>query len=325
MSACGLAPLPADGTAFERFAADVRAGLGGPGRKSLPPMHLYDALGSALFEAITRLPEYGVWRAERRVLERHANDIAACCQADTVIELGSGSATKTRLLLEASLRRHPVSYVAVDVSPSALEGTRATLRDLDGLAVTLVEADYLSGLERALQARGNAGRVLVLFLGSSLGNYAAGEASRWLGAIRRSLRSGDGLLVGVDLDKPARRLLSAYADPLGVTAAFNLNLLARMNRELGADFDPSSFRHVARFDPRTRDVEMHLRSLRAQQVHFARLGLSVVLRAGETIHTESSHKYRTEELDALAAGAGFRPAGHWRDDAWPFLEALYTA
>jgi dimethylhistidine N-methyltransferase len=326
MSACGLdlERAPED-PAPARFAADVRAGLGGRARKALPPAYLYDALGTALFEAITQLPEYGVWRAERRVLERHAQDIAAHCPAAAVIELGSGSATKTRLLLEPLLRWQRLSYAAVDVSAGALAATRATLRELDGLDVRLVQADYPAGFARAAAQRPSAGRLLVLFLGGSLGNFGAIQALRCLQWIRRGLQPGDGLLLGVDLDKPAHRLLPAYDDPLGVTAAFDLNLLARMNRELGADFDLAGFRHEARFDARTRDVEMHLRALRTQQVRFAHPDLSIELRTGETIHTESSHKYRVDELDALAGSAGFRAAGHWRDEEWPFLDALYLA
>lgn len=327
MSACGfdLERTPAADPAFARFAADVRAGLGGQGRKSLPPLHLYDALGSALFEAITQLPEYGVWRAERRVLERHAADAAALCPASAVIELGSGSATKTRFVLGPLLQRRPVAYTAVDVSAGALAATRASLRELGGLSVRLIEDDYPTGFAHAIAARRADDRVLVLFLGGSLGNFGPIAALRCLRRLRRGLQPGDGLLLGVDLDKPAQRLLPAYDDPLGVTAAFNMNLLVRMNRELGADFDLSRFRHQARFDPHRRDVQMHLRSLCAQRVRFARLDLSIVLRAGETIHTESSHKYRAEELDALAGAAGFRAAGHWCDQEWPFLDALYLA
>lgn len=325
MNACGLDSAAIPDTALERFAADVREGLGGHGRKSLPPRYLYDALGSALFEAITCLPEYGVWRAERRVLERRAEDIAALCAADTVVELGSGSATKTRLVLEALLRRRRLAYVAVDVSAAALAASRSTLHDLPGMSARFVEADYLAGFERALAARRADERVLALFLGGSLGNFAAAEARHWLRRVRRGLRPGDALLLGADLDKPAQRLLPAYADPLGVTAAFNRNLLVRMNRELGADFDLSRFRHRARFDPHTRDVEMHLESTCAQRVRFAHLGLAVSFDAGETIHTESSHKYHEQEVDDLAAAAGFRRADGWRDGEWPFLVGLYFA
>lgn len=318
-------PMSPPSAAPTRLGIDVRAGLGGDGRKWLPPEHLYDALGSALFEAITQLPEYGVWRAERRVLEQHAGEIAARCPAAEVIELGSGSATKTGLLLEPLLRRQRLRYSAVDVSGAALAATRASLHELDGLTLRLLQAGYSDGFARAAAARDPAGRLLVLFLGGSLGNFGTQDALRCLRWIRRGMKRGDGLLLGVDLDKPTQRLLPAYEDPLGVTAAFDRNLLLRMNRELGADFELDGFRHEARFDPRSRDVQMHLRSLRAQRIRFAGLDLTIELRAGETIHTESSHKFLPDELDALAAAAGLCAAGHWRDEEWPFLEALYLA
>jgi dimethylhistidine N-methyltransferase len=323
MNAC-VRPAPCADPALGRFAADVREGLGRR-PKSLPPAHLYDALGSALFEAITQLPEYGVWRAERRILERCATEVAARCPATRVVELGSGSATKTRLLLAALLRHAAPTYCAIDVSRAALESTRAALHDLDGLSVHLVEADYAAGFAHAAAARGDADRVLVLFLGGSLGNFAPAAALELLGRIRRGLRPGDALLVGADLDKPAQQLIAAYDDPLGVTAAFDLNLLVRMNRELGADFRLERFRHRARFDARSRDVEMHLESLCRQEVRFTRLDFAVAFEAGETIHTESSHKYREAELDMLAAAAGFRRSAAWRDEAWPFVDALYLA
>lgn len=322
MNAC------ADATASEapwaRFAADVREGLGRAHGKSLPPLHLYDALGSALFEAITQLPEYGLWRAERRILTAHADAIAARCQADTVVELGSGSAAKTRPLLGALHRSRPVSYCAIDVSATALAATAATLRDL-GLPIRLVEAEYDVGLRLALADRSHGGRVLVLFFGSSLGNFGRADALARLRHIRRSLQPGDALLIGADLIKPEPLLLAAYADRLGVTAAFNLNLLVRMNREFDADFELSRFRHRARFDADKHDVEMHIQSLHDQEVHFTRLGLAISLRDGETIHTESSHKYDESELDALAAAAGFNAVERWRDEEWPFVDTLYQA
>lgn len=323
MNACVDVTTATD-TPLTRFAADVREGLGRARGKSLPPLHLYDALGSALFEAITQLPEYGLWRAERRILAAHADAIAAAARADVVVELGSGSAAKTQPLLAALQRLRPVSYCAIDVSPAALAATAATLRE-PGLPIRLVEAEYDAGLAQALAGRSGDRRVLALFFGSSLGNFGRADALARLRHIRRSLHAGDALLIGADLLKPVPQLLAAYADSLGVTAAFNLNLLVRMNRELGADFELARFRHRTRFDADRHDVEMHIESLREQSVRFAALDFTVSLRSGETIHTESSHKYAEDELDALTAAAGFAPAGRWRDEEWPFVDALYRA
>jgi dimethylhistidine N-methyltransferase len=307
------------------FAADVRAGLTGAGGKSLPPKYFYDALGSALFEAITQLPEYGLWRAERLLLDEHAAEIAALTQATMVVELGSGSANKTVHLLRALLRQHPVSYCTVDLSAAALAMTRRELADLQGLSLRGLEHEYLHGLKLALATRSNrSNRTLVLFLGSSLGNFDPSASQRFLTDIRATLRTGDSLLLGADLDKSVDRLLAAYDDPLGVTAAFNLNLLARMNRELGADFDLPQFRHRARFNAVARDVEMHIESLCDQVVHFSAAGFAVPFRRGETIHSESSHKYSIEELGRLTTTAGFERAAQWVSAHWDFASSLLT-
>jgi L-histidine Nalpha-methyltransferase len=305
------------------FAAEARAGLTRSGQKSMPPKYLYDALGSALFEAITQLPEYGLWRAERRLLETHAAHIAALAPASTVIELGSGSASKTALLLRALLRQRQVAYCAVDVSPAALEMTRLELAGRVGLRVRTVESEYLSGLDIAVQGRAVHGSTLVLLLGSSLGNLDFGASVRFLRHARAVLHPGDHLLLGADLVKPESELLAAYDDALGVTAAFNLNLLGRMNRELGSDFMLNQFRHRARFNHDTHDVEMHLESLVDQTVRFA--DFAVTFRAGETLHSESSHKYSLAELDQLMENCGFRNTARWIDAEGQFSSSLGVA
>jgi len=308
------------------FGMDVRTGLTRIGQKALPPKYLYDDMGSALFEAITRLPEYGLYRAERRLLETHAPDIALRTRAKTVVELGSGSASKTGTVLEPLLRQGPIAYFSVELSSAALAMSQRELGALPGLDVHGIEAEYLDGLARATRRRAERGALLVLFLGSSIGNFGLGESANFLRAVRDTLKPGDFLLLGADLRKPAARLITAYADPLGVTAAFNLNLLVRMNRELGTNFELGHFRHSAIYDETSHDVEMHLRSLCAQTITFpAPASLSVFLREGETIHTESSHKYTFSELAELTGGAGFEGAGQWLDAEWGFLSTLYRA
>lgn len=306
------------------FAVDVRAGLLRDGQKVLPPKYLYDTLGSLLFETITQLPEYGVWRAERRLLKDNAATVAACADARTVIELGSGSANKTLLLLQPLLAKHAVTYSVVEISRAALEMTRRQLTGIRDLLVQGVEGDYLAGLERALQARRD-GRVLVLFLGGSIGNEKFDANVRFLSRLRRLLHAGDALLLGADLQKPIEQLLPAYDDALGVTAAFNRNYLVRLNRELGANCVLERFRHCARFNAELGDVEMHLVSLCEQRIRFARAGFTVALRAGETIHTESSHKYAPDELATLTRRCGFEAMMQWFDTEWPFMSGLYRA
>lgn len=305
------------------FLGDARAGLLRSGQKSVPPKYFYDALGSTLFEAITQLPEYGLWRAERRLLETYAAQMAVLAPAATVIELGSGSATKSALLLRALAQQRPVTYCAIDVSTAALEMTRRELAMLAGLHVRTIESEYLAGLATALHAPMAHGTTLVLLLGSSLGNLDFGASVRFLRRVRLALKPGDHLLLGSDLIKPERQMLDAYCDALGVTAAFNLNLLARMNRELGANFALQQFRHRARFNHETHDVEMHLEALADQIVRFADFAVS--FRAGETIHTESSHKYSIAELDRLAETCDLRTVEHWVDTEGYFASSLWVA
>jgi len=315
--------------ALATFADDVRAGLLCDGQKTLPPKYLYDPLGSTLFEAITQLPEYGVWRAERGLLMDHAGEIAQLADASAVVELGSGSASKTAYLLQALLTKravtYPITYQVVEISRMAIDMTVRELSGLHGLIVSGVQADYLDGLEVALCTRPSRGKVLILFLGGSLGNADYLSNVRFLRRLRRLLRPGDQLLLGADLEKPIDRLIAAYDDALGVTAAFNLNYLVRMNRELGADFHLPNFRHRARFDAQKCDVEMHVVSLCDQEVHFDQAGFSVELRAGETIHTESSHKYAVDELTDLTRCSGFESMRQWFDTEWGFVSGLYCA
>jgi dimethylhistidine N-methyltransferase len=316
-------PIPR--TPSKGFLADVVAGLCHDGQKTLPPKYLYDELGSMLFAAITRLPEYGVWRAERRLLEAHAETIATASAADFVVELGSGSAEKTRTLLEALLAQRRVTYCPVEISASALDASRRALDDLDGLAFRGIARDYLAGVDDALAAREASQPALVLFLGSSLGNFDAEAGENFLHALRERLMPGDFLLLGADLDKPEPKLRAAYDDALGVTAAFNLNVLARMNRELGAEFRLPNFRHRIHFDRSARNIEMHIESLREQTVRFDRGDFEVELARGETIHTETSHKYSLGELEALLPASGFRPAEQWIDHEWGFATSLCIA
>ncbi|HVX93764.1 MAG TPA: L-histidine N(alpha)-methyltransferase [Polyangia bacterium] len=289
-------------------------------RKRLPAWLLYDARGSELFEEITRLPEYYLTRTERAVLAEHAGAIVDAAGGPLeIVELGAGSAVKTRLLLEALLaRQRRVRYVPVDVSASALGQARVELGGLGGLAFEPVVARYPEelGFLRA-PARGLrkvADRRLVLFLGSNIGNYDARAAVTLLAAVRRHLAPGDALLVGADRRKSAALLRPAYDDAAGVTAAFNRNVLVRLNRELGATFDLRLWAHVVRWNQRASRVELYLESRAAQRVELAALGARVDFAAGERIHTESSYKLSAARLRGLLARAGLAPERAWLDE-----------
>jgi L-histidine Nalpha-methyltransferase len=308
------------------FAADIRGGLTKPGQKELASKYLYDELGSKLFDVISLLPEYGLTRADERLLSRHALDIVDRLPEDTVVaELGSGSGGKTRWILEAFCRRVPTSYFPIEISPSALAMCRRELADIDSVSIVGFEREYLEGLLEVAARRVPGQRILVLFLGSTIGNFDHPADVSFLREIRAILHPGDALLLGTDLEKPAQRLIAAYDDALGVTAAFNLNLLARVNRELGADFVLDRFAHEARFNTRSGSIEMHLRSTRRQRVSVPKANLTVEFREEETIWTESSHKYSLAEVEALARKAGFRREAQWVDSEWPFAETLMTA
>ena len=307
------------------FAIDVRAGLTEREQKALPPKYFYDDMGSALFEAITLLPEYGLTRADERIVRRCAHELPGGFRDDVVVaELGSGSGRKTRRILEAFRIRQPaLDYYAIDVSRTALETCRSELAPL--ARVTPLECTYLEGVRHLAARRRPRQSLLVLFLGSTIGNFAKAGALRFLADVRAHLKPGDGLLLGADLVKPPALLLPAYDDALGVTAAFNLNLLVRMNRELGARFEPRSFRHVAIWNQRESAIEMHLCSVAKQEVAIPGAGCTAAFREGETIWTESSHKYNIEGLRDMAGAAGFRVNGEWTDAAWPFVETLWLA
>jgi dimethylhistidine N-methyltransferase len=305
------------------FAADVRAGLARPGQKELPSKYLYDELGSKLFEVISLLPEYGLTRADERLLRRHAREIVERLPGDTLVaELGSGSGSKTRSILEAFCRCRQTSYFPIEISPTALAMCHRELADIDSISIVGFEREYLDGLLEVADRRRIDQRILVLFLGSTIGNFDHPADVTFLKAISFILNPGDALLLGTDLEKPVDRLIRAYDDPLGITAAFNRNLLARVNRELDADFVLEAFEHEARFNARTRSIEMHLRSTRNQRVTVTKASFSVVIGEGESIWTESSHKYSLAEVDSLAQKAGFRQDAQWVDGEWPFAETL---
>lgn len=316
--------------ARDDFAEDVRRGLGAR-PKFLLPKYFYDELGSRLFEAICLLPEYYLTRAEDEIFAAHAESIAAAAAAGatrvSLLELGSGSATKTRRIIEALIRRqNDLLYVPVDISPAALEqSARVLLQSYPRLRVTAYAGDYAAAIPRLRESLAEDARALVLFLGSNIGNFDPGGARELLASLRRSLRPGDRILVGADLKKERAVLEAAYDDALGVTAAFNLNILARINRELRADFDPRHFRHVARYDDGHGRVEMHLESTRAQRVTLRALGLTVDFAEGERVHTENSYKSDLADLLRLAQETGYASTNTWLDDEERFSSNLFVA
>jgi dimethylhistidine N-methyltransferase len=308
------------------FAAEVRASLTKPGQRELPSKYLYDEVGSALFETICVLPEYGLTRADARLLEKHAGEIVGRLPSPIrVAELGSGSGKKTRWILEALSRRQKTYYYPIEISPSALAACAKELGQIDLVSVVGHEQPYLEGLRAVAEGRGEQDHLLVLFLGSTIGNFDRDAGDEFLREMRAILRPGDALLLGTDLEKSVELQLLAYNDPAGVTAAFDLNLLARINRELGADFDLAHFQHEARWNSAERRMEMHLRSTRRQTVHVPAASLRFMLDEDETIWTESSHKYKADEIQRMAARTGFRCDGQWIDREWPFAQNLLIA
>ncbi|MBI3041601.1 MAG: L-histidine N(alpha)-methyltransferase [Betaproteobacteria bacterium] len=297
--------LPAAGS----FLEDVIAGLSQP-RKALPPKYFYDERGSRLFEAICELPEYYLTRVETALMQEKAGEMARRLGPGcAVVEYGCGSGRKTRVLLEA-LR--PVAYVPIDIAREQLRSMAAEFAsDFPGLPVVAFCADYSRPLALPEIDRFEARRRIVYFPGSTIGNLTPDEAVAFLGNARDLVGPGGAMLIGVDLKKDAARLNAAYNDRQGVTAEFNLNLLARINRELGADFDLGAFRHQAFYNEPLGRIEMHLLSLKEQRVTIG--GRVIRFRAGETIHTENSCKYSVAEFQALAAGAGFEPVECWTD------------
>ena len=316
------------GVARSSFAEDVRLGLTSSPRR-LFPKYFYDELGSQLFDAICLLPEYYLTRAENEIMERYASEMVASVEGrKRLLELGSGSASKTRRIIEALLReQEELLYIPIDISATALEtSSRVLLQAYPRLRIEGVAGDYYSGLE-ALGAEESTTniRTLALFLGSNLGNFDREEARYFLKAVRAVLSTGDALLLGVDLKKERAVLEAAYDDSLGVTAAFNLNLLSRINRELDADFSLRAFRHRAYYNEEEGRIEMHVESLRAQTVCIGKLDLELRFAEGERIHTENSYKYDATDLSRLAAETGFTHTRTWLDSGGRFSSNLFIA
>ncbi|MGE5243989.1 MAG: L-histidine N(alpha)-methyltransferase [Betaproteobacteria bacterium] len=311
--------------AVDEFAGDVRYYLTLRPRQ-LPSRYLYDALGSALFEAICALPWYRVTRAELALLEQHARDIFARAGGlSRVVELGSGSGEKlATLIARGGAVPASIDVHLVDISMSALEQASRALAALGVVSIVPHETTYEAGLEEVRRLR-IPGRTLALFLGSNIGNFDPPGADAFLRSIRAALAPRDLLLIGADLVKPERELLLAYDDPLGVTAAFNRNLLVRINRELQGDFDLGRFGHRAVWNAAESRVEMHLVSLAAQRVRVPGAGVDFTMREGETIWTESSYKYDPDRLAVTLAAAGFRPVRQWVHDEDRFALTLAAA
>lgn len=295
------------------IAAEVYEGLMRKPR-SLPPKLFYDAAGSELFERITELPEYYLTRTERSILEKRATDMIAAAGDDlSLIELGAGTASKTRILIRAALQRQKhVRFYPIDVSRSALDEAVHNLNgDFRGLRVSPIVADYSHGLGQLAKLPGPK---LLLYLGSSIGNFEPMQAGAMLRMMRSSLRSGDALLLGTDMVKPESQLIPAYDDAQGITAAFNKNILHRINRELDADFDVDSFHHVALWNPQCSRMEMHLESTRPQVVNIRGLQTRFNFVKGERIHTENSYKFTQTVVDSILDLAGFHREQTWTDD-----------
>ncbi|MGA7413246.1 MAG: L-histidine N(alpha)-methyltransferase [Bryobacteraceae bacterium] len=306
------------------FAFDVLEGLT-KREKSLPPRYFYDDLGSALFQAITLLPEYGLTRADERLLETQAPALSAQLRTPFLIaELGSGDGSKTSHLLRAAgVHGELVKYCPIDISPAALEVCR---RELEPLAhVRPILGDYFTGLRQVRDQRTEGDQLLVLFLGSTIGNFDREAIPEFLETVRGFLKPGDLFLLGADLVKPEESLIAAYDDSLGVTAAFNLNLLRRINTELGGNFNLRAFRHQAFWNGEQHRIEIHLISSVEQVVFVEALQLAVTFREGESIWTESCHKFSVPEVEAFGLEAGFEVVTTWTDQEWPFAESLWRA
>jgi L-histidine Nalpha-methyltransferase len=305
------------------FAQAVAEGFSAANQKRINPRYFYDDLGSCLFEAITYLPEYGLTRADERLLRVHSRELASLAGPLAIVaELGSGSGKKTVHVLRAALEwNQRLVYRPIDVSTAALtfcENEIGVLCDVESVC-----ADWMQGLSQIADERADSGPLLLLFLGSSIGNLDRDVIPHFLTEIRSHLKPGDFFLLGADLVKDVSTMILAYDDPTGVTAAFNLNMLGRINRELEGNFDLRSFAHEARWDPGSRRIEMHLLSRRDQRVYIGSLDTSFEFQAGETIWTESSHKFGESELDMFARSGGFTPVVTWIDSEWPFAEALW--
>lgn len=305
------------------FKDDVRSGLlARP--KQLPPRCFYDDVGSALFEAITQLPEYYLTRAEFAILRESAGEIVGAMGEEPIdlLELGSGSATKTRALISAALERQTtLRYVPVDISSSILvTAAKALVDEYPALTVDAYAGEYLSLLGSG--ALRSARRTMALFLGSNIGNFEPSEATALLRSLRGNLKPGDALLLGTDLKKSIDRLELAYDDPAGVTAAFNRNVLARINRELGGNFDVRAFEHEAHYDPVRGAIDMYLVATSTQSVIVPEIELELDFTEFESIHTESSYKYSVDDIDLMAARSGYKLARTWPDAAFDYALSL---
>jgi L-histidine N-alpha-methyltransferase len=307
------------------FAADVRRDLSLT-PKQLQSKYLYDQLGSSLFEAICRLPWYRITRAEYGLLRSHAAEIVDEFCGGTIVELGCGSGEKIVMLAEALQSRGGSARVhLIDISSQALEQTEQRLTRLEHVSVVGHQSTYEEGLRTAAAARTTDDPVLVLLLGSNIGNFDTPAALDFLDRIHRSLRPGDLLLLGADLIKPEADLILAYDDPLGVTAAFNKNLLVRMNRELGADFNLTAFAHRAVWNALEQRIEMHLVSRVSQEVSITASGIVAPFARGEHIWTESSYKYGPDQLQEMGADAGFMMLRQWIDSDDAFALTIFLA
>lgn len=304
--------------------AILRDGLGSKPIR-IPSAFLYDELGSALFEAITLLPEYPLARIGSRLLHTCCNELAEL-GTERVIELGPGSGKMSSALLQAlAVRRPGIQVTAIDISDYALRNCEQTFARIDGLTVQTVRADYLSGLREATERGPRGLRTLVLFLGSNLANFDAQEAAAFLGKVRGLLNEGDALLLAVDLEKDPGALMRAYDDALGVTAAFNKNVLVRLNRQWQANFPLDAFVHKSLWNADHRRIEMHLFATMDCTVTIPRLSRTLHLRAGESLWTESSHRFSVQEISGWAAASRFRVARQWLDTDWPFAQLLLLA
>lgn len=320
-AAAGAATL-----ALSEFCSDVVMGLSHTGQKELPSKYLYDSIGSALFDAICLLPEYGLSRAGMRLLQQHASEVIERIPGPVMVaELGSGSGQKTRHLLEALARRQRVNYYPIDISSSALYRCQQELAQMEMVSLVGFESAYLDGLHKVAARRREGERLLVLFLGSTIGNFDRSAGEQFLRDVRAVLREGDALLLATDLEKPMDVLKLAYDDPPGVTAAFNKNILARINRELDGEFDLNQFEHVVRYDQSDRRIEMHLQSKAWQSIAIRKAGFRFHMRKGETIWTESSHKYDPAEVKEMGGRSGFECSEQWLDTEWPFAQTLFFA
>src|SRR5271163_609301 len=309
-SAPRMARASVPSVAAVEFSNDVAVGLSNEGQKELPSKYLYDEVGSALFDVICLLPEYGLSRAGMRLLQRDSHEIVSLLPTPVLVaELGSGSGQKTRLLLQALSKRQRVNYYPIDISGSALSRCQQEIGQMDRVSIVGFESAYLEGLQEVAARRREGERILVLFLGSTIGNFDRPAGDRFLREVRQILSAGDALLLATDLEKPIAQLLLAYDDAAGVTAAFNLR----------------QFEHVARYDECERRVEMHLRSKAWQRVTIQAASERFYLREGETIWTESSHKYNPSEVVQMGERTGFRCERQWFDAEWAFAQNLFFA